>query len=241
MSESRVIWITGGGSGMGRATAVAAARAGWRVAVSGRRPDSVDASVAAVREAGGEAIGVPVDVTDGASLRTAHERIARELGPVTGVVLAAGLNAPNRAWSDQSIDDFAAIVDTNLTGVARVIDLVLPGMRKAGSGDIVVISSRSAWRFSPGAGVAYMSSKSALGTLVASLNDQENGAGIKACHLCPGDVDTDFLSLRPSVPDTAQRASMLTAEDVARSVSFVLDSPRHVRIDEMVITPLGQN
>jgi NADP-dependent 3-hydroxy acid dehydrogenase YdfG len=241
MSELPVIWITGGGSGMGRASAVAAAQSGWRVAISGRRSEAVEATAEAVRAQGGEALAVPVDVTDAEALTGAHGRIVEAWGPVTGLVLAAGLNAPRRTWADQSVAEFAAIVETNLTSVARVIDLVLPGMRDAGSGNIVIVSSRSAWRFSPGAGVAYMSSKSALAMLAASLNDQENVNGVKACHLCPGDVDTDFLTLRPAVPDADQRSSMLSADDIARTVRFVLDSPRHVRIDELVVTPLGQN
>ena len=240
MSESRVLWVTGGGSGMGRASAIAAAEAGWKVAVSGRRASAVQDTVDRIRAAGGSALDVPADVRDPASLRAAHERIVGEWGPVTGLVLAAGLNTPKRNWSDQSIEEFAAIVDTNLTSVARTIDLVLPGMREAGSGTVVVVSSRSAWRFSPGSGVAYMSSKTALGALVASLNDQEGVNGVKACHLCPGDVDTDFLSLRPAVPDAEQRLSMLTEDDVARSVMFVLESPKRVRIDELAISPVGQ-
>jgi NADP-dependent 3-hydroxy acid dehydrogenase YdfG len=225
---------------MGRASALAAAESGWKVAVSGRRRESVAAAARAIREQGGEALEVPVDVRDADALREAHNTIVGEWGTVSDVVVAAGLNAPRRTWADQSLDDFAAIVDTNLTSVARVIDLVLPEMRSLGRGGIVVVSSYSAWRFTPGAGAAYMSSKAALGMLVASLNDQEGANGIKACHLCPGDVDTEFLSLRPNVPGEEQRASMLSAEDVARSVQFVLDSPPHVRIDELVITPIGQ-
>ena len=225
---------------MGRAAAVAAAASGWKVAVSGRRPDAVAAAADDVRQQGAEALEVPVDVRDAGALREAHDRISGTWGPVNGLVVSAGLNAPRRSWSDQSMDEFADIVDTNLTGVARVVDLVLPGMRSAGEGNIVVVSSRSAWRFSPGAGAAYMSSKAALGMLVASLNDEEGVNGIKACHLCPGDVDSDFLDLRPNVPGDEQRASMLSPEDVARSVQFVLEGPRHVRIDELVITPVGQ-
>jgi len=225
---------------MGRAAALAAAQSGWRVAVSGRRADAVAATVAAVGELGGVAMEVPVDVSDPVALQREHDRIVSAWGAVTGLVLSAGLNTPDRNWAEQSVDEFARIVDTNLNGVARVIDVVLPDMRAAGRGDIVVISSRSAWRFSAGAGVAYMSSKAALGMVVASLNDQENGNGVKACHLCPGDVDTEFLALRPEVPDEAQRGEMLSPDDVARAVSFVLQSPRHVRIDELVITPLGQ-
>ncbi|WP_231567648.1 SDR family oxidoreductase [Sinomonas humi] len=239
-ANARVLWVTGGGSGMGRAAAVAAAASGWKVAISGRRDDAVAAAADDVRQQGAEALEVPVDVRDGAALREAHERITQAWGPVTGLVVSAGLNAPRRSWSDQSMDEFSDIVETNLTGVARAVDLVLPGMRAAGGGSIVVISSRSAWRFSPGAGAAYMSSKAALGMLVASLNDEEGAGGIKACHLCPGDVDSDFLALRPNVPNGEQRAAMLSPEDVARSVQFVLESPRHVRVDELVITPVGQ-
>lgn len=240
MSDQRVLWIVGGGSGMGRASALAAAEAGWSVAVSGRRADAVAETASQVRAAGGTALEVPVDARDAASLRAAHERIVGEWDVVSGAVLAAGLNSPRRAWADQSMDEFEAIVETNLTSVARVIDLVLPGMRSGGQGNIVVVSSRAAWRFSPGAGVAYMTTKTGLSALVASLNDQEGANGIKACHLCPGDVDTEFLSMRPEVPDAAQRSGMLTAHDVARAVQFVLDSPAHVRIDELALSPIGQ-
>jgi NADP-dependent 3-hydroxy acid dehydrogenase YdfG len=241
MAKSRALWVTGGGSGMGRAAAVAAAEAGWRVAVSGRRVDSLDQTVRLVREAGGEAIAVPVDVRSRDELAVAHRRIVDAIGPVTGLVLAAGLNSPRRAWGAQSMYEFAAIVETNLTSVAATIELALPGMRAARSGTVVVLSSRAAWRFSPGSGVAYMASKSAVGALVASLNEAESPNGVRACHLCPGDVDTEFLELRPSVPDAAQRKVMLTPADIGRVVRFVLDSPAHVRIDELVISPVSQH
>jgi len=63
---------------------------------------------------------------------------------------------------------------------------------------------------------------------------------VRACHLCPGDVDTDFLLQRPNVPDADARSVMLSAQDVARAVQFVLDAPPHVRIDELVISPVAQ-
>ncbi|MFJ4027347.1 SDR family oxidoreductase [Paenarthrobacter sp. NPDC089989] len=240
MDSSKILWVIGGGTGMGRAAAVEAAEAGWRVAVTGRRHDAVAETTRLIALAGGEALAVVADARDAESLAGAHSRIEAYWGRVAAVVLAAGLNAPNRTWADQSIRDFADIVDTNLTSVARAIHLVLPGMRAEGSGNIVVVSSRAAWRFSPGSGVAYMSSKTGLSALVASINDQEGANGIKACHLCPGDVDTDFLAMRPEVPDAEQRSQMLGAGDVARAVRFILDSPPHVRIDELAISPIGQ-
>ena len=105
---------------------------------------------------------------------------------------------------------------------------------------VVVISSYAGWSFQPGAGVAYSASKTALGSLVRTLNQQEAAHGVRACHLCPGDVATDFLDQRPSVPDADARARMLTAEDIARTACFVLDSPAHVRIDELVVSPVSQ-
>lgn len=237
--SGRVLWVTGAGSGMGRASAVAAGRVGRRVALSGRREDALAETAQLVDEAGGEALVVPLEVTDAAAVARARQDVAQVWGRVDDLVLAAGLNSPHRAWADQTVSGFAEVVATNLTGVVTVVDAVLPDLRAAG-GQVVVVSSYSGWRFSPGAGVAYSSSKTALTAVCQTLNAQEAAHGVRACHLCPGDVDTDFLRLRPTVPDADARAVMLTPDDVARAVLFVLDSPAHVRIDELVISPVSQ-
>jgi NADP-dependent 3-hydroxy acid dehydrogenase YdfG len=105
---------------------------------------------------------------------------------------------------------------------------------------VVVVSSYAGWSFQPGAGVAYSASKTALGSVVRGLNQQEAAHGVRATHLCPGDVATDFLDQRPQVPDAAARAVMLTPEDIGRTIGFVLDAPAHVRVDELVISPVAQ-
>ncbi len=239
---SRVLWVTGAGSGMGRAASVAAGRRGWRVALSGRRADPLEETADLITRAGGEALVLPLDASDPTAIQRGHGVVAERWGAVTDLVLAAGLNVPQRYWRDQSLDDFAAVVATNLTGVTATLDTALPDLRAAeGGGVAVVVSSYSAWRFSPHSGVAYTASKTALGALCASLNEQEAGFGVRACHLCPGDVDSDFLALRPNVPDAAARASMLTPDDVARAVLFVLESPPHVRVDELVLSPVAQH
>ena len=235
--DTPTLWITGAGSGMGRAAALAAAQDGRPIALSGRRPEVLEEVAREIRELGGTALPVPLDVTDREAVRAAAARIAQELGPIEALVLSAGMNAPRRYWRDQDLEEFAAITDTNLLGPVSVIDAVLPGMRERGAGTIVLISSYSAWRFSPDAGAAYSASKTALGPLVATLNAQENRHGIRACHLCPGDVDSGFLDRRPTVPGAGERAVMLSPEDVGRAVAFVLTSPPHVVIDELVISP----
>ena len=240
LTADRVLWVTGAGSGIGRAAAVAAAASGSRVALSGRRSGPLDETARLVAEVGGQPLTLPLDASDPEAVRRAHQQIVASWPDVSDLVLAAGANTPQRYWQNQSMSEFERILATNLTAVVQLIDVVLPGLRARGGGQIVVVSSYSAWRFSPHAGVAYTASKSALAAICTSLNAQEAGYGIRACHLCPGDVDTDFLALRPQLPDAEARELMLSPDDVARAVMFVLDSPPHARIDELVISPVAQ-
>ncbi len=237
--QARTVWVTGGGSGMGQASALAAAAAGWQVVVSGRREQPLQETAARIEAAGGRALALPLDVQRSAAVADARARVVEQLGGIDALVLSAGLNSPRRRWADQDFAEFEAIVATNLVAVARLVDATLPDLR-ASSGVVVVVSSYAGWSYSPGAGVAYSASKSALGSLTRTINTQEAEHGVRACHLCPGDVATDFLDMRPSVPDAAARSVMLTAQDVARTVQFVLDSPAHVRIDELVLSPISQ-
>lgn len=231
-----VVWVTGAGSGIGRAAALEIAASGRRVVLSGRRRDALDAVAAEVVAAGGDALVLPLDVQDAGAVARARAVARERWGRIDALVLASGVNVRERTWRDLRLEELEDVVDTNLLGVARVLHAALPDLRERG-GVVVVISSIAARRFSPGSGVAYSASKTALGALCRSLNDEEAAFGVRACHLCPGDVGSDFLDHRPQVPDAAARAAMLQPEDLARAVRFVLDSPPHVRIDELVLTP----
>ncbi|MGO1568001.1 MAG: SDR family oxidoreductase [Brachybacterium sp.] len=238
-STGRTLWITGGGSGMGRATALAAAARGWNVAISGRRAEPLTTLAAEITAAGGTAFAVPLDVRDHAAITATARAVTDRFGRLDALVLAAGQNSPRRRWEDQTMAEFESILGTNLTAVAAVIDAALPALRERG-GTVIAISSYAGWTHQGGAGVAYSASKTAVSSLIRTLNQQEATHGVRACHLCPGDVATDFLQQRPEVPDAAARAVMLSPEDIARTVSFVLDSPPHVRIDELVVSPVSQ-
>ncbi len=203
------------------------------LALVGRRRDRIEQVADDARAAGARVTVHPHDITgdDPAPLVEAA-------GDIHDLVLAAGLNTPRRRWSDQTPEEFRAVVGTNLLGVTELIGEALPRLRAA-RGQVVVVSSRAAWTASPGSGVAYRASKSALRAVVDSLNEEESAHGIRACHLCPGDIATEFLDLRPSPPSAAARQRMLSPDDVARAVLFVLNSPPHVRIEELVISPTG--
>jgi NADP-dependent 3-hydroxy acid dehydrogenase YdfG len=220
---------------MGRAAAMRASANGWCVALTGRRTSELEDAASTVRASGGEVLVAAADIRDAQALGDAYSTIL-DWGSVNGLVAAAGLNDKKRSWNDQSLATFSDIVHTNLIATAATIDLALPELR-INHGVIVVVSSVAAWRFSPIAGVAYSASKLGLSSLCETLNTEEGRHGVRACHLCPGDVDTDFLTFRPEVPDAVARARMLTPDDVAVAIEYVIDSPPHVRINEMVITP----
>lgn len=224
--------ITGAGSGTGAATAVrlAAAR---DVVLVGRREARLQEVASHIRSRGGAADVIAQDIT----AVDAAELLARA-GHVTDIVCAAGLNTPRRTWADHIPADFRRVVDTNLTAVADLMAAALPSLRDA-RGSVVVVSSLSAWMTSPGAGVAYRASKLGLRALTEAMNEQEAVHGVRATIVLPGDIDSDFLELRPAPPAADSRRRMLSPDDVASAIEFALDVPAHVRVDELVLSPLG--
>lgn len=235
----KVVWVTGAGSGIGAASAERAAASGWTVVLSGRSRERLDAVAERIGSIGGDALVVPLDVSDQQAVPAARDAVLAATGRIDALVLSAGLNSPRRTWEDQRMSELEEIVRTNVLGPVGLIDAALPELR-AHAGTVVLVSSYSAWAFSPIAGVGYSASKKALAEIARTLNAQEAASGVRACHLCPGDVATDFLRHRPQVPDDRARARMLAPDDVARAVEFVLESPAHVRIDELVISPVSQ-
>lgn len=232
-----VAWIVGGGTGIGAGAARALAEAGATVVVSGRRIEELAGLVTELTARGLRAAAVAVDVADGDSVRGAHEHIVATHGAVGILVFSAGTNISNRFWADTDPEGFARVVDVNLVGATRVAHAVLPGMRAREDGLIVLVSSWAGFRFSPGAGAAYSASKTALGAIAETLNAQERLAGIRATHLCPGEVRTDILKTRPVVPSDAAQALMLTPDDLGHAVRFIAELPARVCINELVITP----
>lgn len=234
MSARPVVWITGASSGIGLAIATRLAAGGWPVAMSARDAESLEAARAGI---GGTAIAVPADVTDPAALARAGEEIEARLGPVGALVANAGLNVARRAWGEVSTADFGSVIDANLKGVFNTIDTILPAMREAAGGRILLISSFAGWHVTPQPGPAYTASKAALLSLAQSLNMAEMASGISATVLCPGEVATPAMARRTPPPPPEVLARMLQPEDVAAAVAFVLEQPERVAIHELVLTP----
>jgi NAD(P)-dependent dehydrogenase (short-subunit alcohol dehydrogenase family) len=179
-------WITGGGTGIGRALALKLATRGWRVVVSGRRPKPL-AETAAMSTPG--AIRTwPLDVTDVEAVRRTVAGIESELGHITLAVLNAGIYQPVK------LDNFraetqAAHMQVNYQGVVNGIDALLPGMRKRRHGHIVMVASVAGYRGLPLA-TAYGPTKAALINLAEALRFYAEPEGIRVSVCNPGFVKT---------------------------------------------------
>nr|WP_237182272.1 SDR family oxidoreductase [Roseomonas marmotae] len=226
-------WITGAGSGIGRAVAVALSRAGWRLALTGRREAALR-ETAALLEGGQEALILPADVTDAAAIQAVVERLPE--APAL-LVNNAGANKPRRYWHQLALPDAQELVDVNLTAPFMTSLAVLPGMKARGGGLIVQIASVAGKGFSPVSGPAYIAAKTGFVALSASLNAENGIHNIRSTCICPGEVATPILDLRPQPPSAEERARMLQPEDVAAAVLFATSLPDHVCLNEIVITP----
>jgi len=237
MLKGKIAWVTGGGTGIGRAGAEELAAAGAFVVISGRRPAELEEVKAAIAAEGGEAETAPLDVTDKAQVAKVGAGIVSRHGRIDILVNSAGMNVPNRYWKNQTPDSFESVVSVNLQGTLNTIMAVLPKMREQKDGLVINISSW-AGRFDPlFTGAAYNASKHAVVALTLHLNQEECVNGIRACVICPGEVATPILMKRPVPPSAEEMARMLQGEDLGRTIRFVAEMPPRVCLNEIVISP----
>ena len=235
--EGKVAWLTGAGSGIGRAGAQELAAAGATVIVSGRTLQGLTETVDLITKAGGKAEAAALDVADKSAVAKLGADILARHGHVDILVNSAGLNLSTRLWKDMTPDSFDYISGINLNGALYCIYAVLPAMRAQKSGLVINVSSW-AGRFEEYlTGPAYNASKTALAALTHSLNDEECVNGIRACCIYPGEVATPILRHRPVAPSPQEVDRMLQAEDLGKTIRFVAEMPPRVCINEILITP----
>lgn len=185
MTTQRTVLVTGGNRGIGRAIAEEFLAAGHRVAVTSRSgeggPDG--------------ALTVAADVTDAASVDAAFTQIEAELGPVEVLIANAGITK-DMLLLRMNEDDFAEVIDTNLTGTFRVIKRATKGLLRAKWGRVVLISSVVGLYGSPGQ-INYAASKSGLVGIARSLTRELGSRGITANVVAPGFIETEMTAVLP--------------------------------------------
>jgi NADP-dependent 3-hydroxy acid dehydrogenase YdfG len=244
MSEGiagKIVLITGGGVGLGAETARHLAARGARIAVAARRKDKLDAVVAEITTAGGEARAYPLDVTDKHQVKAVVDAVVADFGRLDVIVNNAGL-MPIRPMIEVNTDEWDAMIDVNLKGVLYGIAAALPIFIAQGGGHIINISSVAGTKvFAPG-GTVYSGTKFAVRAISEGLR-QEIGGKIRVTSIEPGAVDSD---LKYSTTSGASAAVMdfykiaIPAASVARAIAFAIEQPADVDINEIVLRPTAQ-
>ena len=234
------VLLTGGGSGMGKATALALAKNGANVAIAGRNKENL-ASTVSLAQATEKISAKEADVTDRNSLEDLFQWFDVEFGTLDYLVHAAGINVAMRSMEELSPDDWDRLIQINLTGSYNVLRLTLNRMRPLKKGLIVLINSVAGKRSVPLAGIGYNASKFGMSGLGIGVAEEERNNGIRISNLYPGEVNTPILENRKEPPGEEHRQSILQAEDVASVILHLCQLPERVHIPELVIKPTLQS
>jgi len=235
--SGKVAWVTGAGSGMGLSGAQHLAAAGATVIMSGRRADVLEREAEAIRKAGRKAEVAALDVSNALSVQGVAQSILARHGKVDILVNSAGLNHPQRFWRNQTVASWDQVIRVNLDGTFYCTHAILPSMRTRKDGLVINISSWAGKYTLAMAGAAYNGSKHAVVALTETINMEECGNGIRACALCPAEVATPILDRRPVPPSPEERARMLQADDLGKTILWIAEQPPHVCINEITISP----
>jgi NADP-dependent 3-hydroxy acid dehydrogenase YdfG len=234
--EGKVAWVTGAGSGIGEAAAMALAREGAAVVLTGRRRQPLEAVAARITEAGGKAHVRPADVTDAAVGKIA-EGIRAELGRLDILVNNAGSNIPDRTWRHLKPEGADAVIRANLTSAFYVAQAALAIMRAQRDGVLIHTSSWAGRWIGPVSGPAYTAAKHGMVAMSHTINLEECLNGIRSSVLCPNEVATPIMANRPVPEKPETLARMLKPEDMAELIVFIARQPPHVCINEVLISP----
>jgi short-subunit dehydrogenase len=224
--------ITGASSGIGKATALAFAKAGIDVALVSRSQEKLEGVAAVAKEIGVEAKAFTVDLGSVAQVKTKIQAIADEFGDIDILVNNAGIGYTANL-SDTPLEDWQRVIDLNITSVFQCMMAIVPGMRQRGKGTIINIASIAAKQTFPGWG-AYCVSKAGLLALSQTLAQEERVHGIRVTAICPGAVNTEIWDTE-TVNVNFDRTKMLTPEIVAQTILHTALLPQEAVIEELTL------
>ena len=232
--DGKTVWVTGAGSGIGRAIAIAFAAEGARVALTGRREALLRETAEMMQ---GKAIIVPADLTDPAQVERAARAVAQDPGGPDILVNNAGVNLPRRYLHQLTPEAIKTVVDGNLTAPFYTSIAVLPGMKARGGGMLIQIASMAGKNVSFLSGPGDIAAKHGFVALSQAINMENGIHNIRSCCICPGEVATPILKNRPEPVPPEDIARLLQPEDLAAMAVFVATMPAHVNITEMLVVP----
>ena len=235
--NNKVCLITGGGSGIGRATAIKMAEEGATIVVVGRTQSKIDETVSSIQKNGGNASGYTTDVSDQKSVDNLVSTVMLEHSKIDLLLNNAGHSSKHRRLTTTTATEIQSVIDSNLIGTIYCSQAIVPHMIEAAEGTIINVASIAGLNPSNLGGMIYSAVKAAVINFTGFLNDDLKNTGIRASVVIPGEVDTPILDNRPIPPNVDARAKMVTAEDTAEAISMIARLPLRTNIPELQIRP----
>lgn len=245
-AERRVAVVSGASAGIGAAVAASLAGQGHPVALGARRRERCELLAEQIRAAGGEAVGLALDVTDSDSVRDFAARVRAELGEPEVVVSNAGA-ITTMSTCDASVEQIEHDLNINVLGAHRLITAFVPGMIERAAGDIVFVSSDAVHAVRPGLG-GYIAGKRGLEGLAAALRADLEGTGVRSSVVRVGPTSTEISSGWDFTNFDAlyekwtrwglqRHDGLLSAAQVAQAIAHVIAAPRGMHLELTEVQP----
>jgi NADP-dependent 3-hydroxy acid dehydrogenase YdfG len=232
--ENKTAIVTGASSGVGLETAKLLFDDGAKVHAAARRKDAMLEGAGEERASSENFAAHALDVSD----REAAEDLVKEVGESEGIdilVLAAGMNVPDRKLDKLTPETWDRMLAVNLSGAFYFVHAALPYLRESRGDAILIASVSGTWPDVSGA--AYQASKLGMIGLARAAGFEEHESGVRFSTILPGIIDTPILDNRPEPPPKEVRDASLKPEDVAEACRFLATLPPHVSIPELTMLP----
>ena len=233
----KIAWITGAGSGIGEAAALALSNEGATVVLTSRRREPLERLAARIQQQGGDAHVQPADLMNAKSVQKIGEYIQQTFGRLDILVNNAGLNIRDRHWDKLTPEGIDELVNGNLTQALYCVTVALPFMRAQNDG-VLIHTSSMAGRFIGGfSGPIYGAAKHGVVAMSHTINMEECLNGIRSTVFLPGEVATPILDKRPNPVGPEERARMVQPEDCGDLIRYIACLPKHVVMSEVMLAP----
>jgi NADP-dependent 3-hydroxy acid dehydrogenase YdfG len=236
--SGKIAWVTGAGSGIGEAAAIALAREGASVALTGRRREPLEAVAGRIAKTGGTAMVAPGDLREREGPAKIAAAIKARFGRLDILVNNAGDNVSERSWEKLDAERIEHVIDSNLTSAFYCAKAALDIMRPQKDGVLIHTASWSGRYISPLAGPAYVAAKHGAVAMSHTINAEEFANGIRSSVLCPGEVATPILDHRPIPVTQEQRDRMIQPEHMADLIVYIAKLPATICMNEVLISPV---
>lgn len=235
--KGKVAWVTGAGTGIGEAAAIALAQEGVTTVLTGRRKEPLEGVAKRITASGGKALVRAGDLTSSAVVGKIAAGIQSELSRLDILINNAGVNIPDRSWQRLQPEGIDTLIKGNLASAFYVVQAVLPMMRAQKDGLMIHTSSWAGRNIGPVSGPTYTAAKHGVVAMSHTVNLEECQNGIRSCVVCPGEVATPIMTFRdpPEPPEALTR--MIQPEDMGEIIVFVAKQPPHVCLNEIVVSP----